>query len=316
MPFAAVITSPSGRYAPFPLVNDPSEVGLRQTVVSSNLGTVVAHHRPQRATRRATLFLHGAAGSWSTWTPVLLADRATGGAIGDPVLVDLPGWGAATLNEGQDVATLDAVCELVRSAALELGYAQWDLVGHSMGGFIALHMAARWPDEVRSVVTVSGTTWSVVEAVAQPVRGFGTLPGFVMLWRVMTILAGLGAIGLAIVRAMRAARVLRLAVAPLFRHPLVVGGSVVDALSREIRPRAFLAAVDVTRGYDPGGTWASIDCPVTAIKGDQDVFVRDFDLQRLSRLLPAARAIVIPDCGHFANVERPHSVLDALLANR
>ncbi len=72
----------------------------------------------------------------------------------------------------------------------------------------------------------------------------------------------------------------------------------------------------MTRDYDPDGVWASIDCPVTALKGDRDVFVRESDLERLTRLLPSSRTEVIDGCGHFANVERPDAVLAAILASQ
>lgn len=303
-------------YGPYPLIDDAAVFGLTSTIVTNNFGSTVARHLPQRDTARATLFLHGAAGSWSTWTPLLLAAREAGISIPDPVLFDLPGWGAAELNGTTDATTIDAVCELVRETALRLGYTQWDLVGHSMGGFIALHMAARWPENVCSVVTVSGTTWSLVESVRHPVTSFGTLPGFVMLWRVMGVLAALGLVGRALLQALDTCRLLRLALTPLFRHPFRVAKSVIDAFSHEIRPRSFVSAAEITRGYDPSAAWAAITCPITAIKGDRDVFVRDSDLISLSRLLPHARTITVPDCGHFANVERPTAVLTAIITGR
>ena len=306
----------AGSYAPYPLVDDETVFGLRRTTVSAPIGVVVARHPSERGSTHATLFLHGAAGSWSTWTPVLLAARDAGVEITDPVLVDLPGWGDGTLSEAPDAATLDAVCELVRTAAHALGYERWHLVGHSMGGFIAMHLATRWPEEVLSVVTVSGTTWSVVDSVEHPVLAFRAAPGFVMLWRVMGALAALGELGLSIVRGMHAAGLLRAAAFPLFRWPFRVHASVIDALSREVRPRSFLTAAAMTRRYDPDGVWASISCPVTALKGDRDVFVRGSDLQRLTRLLPSSRTEVIDDCGHFANVERPDAVLAAILASQ
>ncbi|MGV8896171.1 MAG: alpha/beta fold hydrolase [Rhodoglobus sp.] len=306
----------AGAYAAHPLVDDETVFGLERTDVRGEPGVIVARHLPERESEQATLFLHGAAGSWSTWTPVLLAARDTGNAIPDPVLFDLPGWGAATLNEASDAASIDAICELVRYAALELGYTRWHIVGHSMGGFIAMHMAARWPEEVLSVVSVSGTTWSVIDSVRHPVRHFRAVPGFVMLWRVMAVLSALGTAGRALVRAMEAARLLRAATFPLFRHPFRIDSGVIDALSHEIRPRAFVSAVDITRGYDPDVTWAHIACPVAALKGDRDVFVRDADLAELSRLLPSSRTAVIADCGHFANVERPDVVLAAIIATR
>jgi pimeloyl-ACP methyl ester carboxylesterase len=36
-----------------------------------------------------------------------------------------------------------------------LGYRRWNLVGHSMGGFLALHIAAAWPEQTTSVAAIS-----------------------------------------------------------------------------------------------------------------------------------------------------------------
>ena len=303
-------------YAPYPLTEDGAGLGLVSTIVTGTMGSTVAHHLPVRRSDRATLFLHGAAGSWSTWTPLLRAAEDSGSGITDPVLLDLPGWGAATLDPSPGAPTIDTVCELVRAAVLELGYTRWDVVGHSMGGFIAMHLAARWPDEVQSVVMVSGTTWSLVDSVAHPVRKVWLLPHFSALWRIMMLLSALGTTGHALVRGMQAAGLLRPVVVPLFRHPFRVSANVVDALAREIRPPSFLAAVDITRGYNPSITWAGISCPVTALKGDRDALVRDSDLEQLRRFIPASRTVVVADCGHFANIERPDAVLAAIAAQR
>lgn len=298
-------------YAPYALLTDPARFGLVSTSVSGALGSTVARHHPDRNSSRATLFLHGAAGSWTTWTPVLQAARDSDRDLGDIVLFDLPGWGDGDLHESPQARTIDTVCELVRDAAIRLGYTEWVVVGHSMGGFIALHMAATWPDSVRAVVTISGTTWSVIESVEHPVHRFSTLPGFTTLWQVMRLLAGLGRAGRSFVRGLRALRLLRPAVAPLFRHAWRIDRTVIDSLAEEIRPRSFDAAAGITRGYDTGA-WAHIGCPVTALKGDRDVFVRDDDLEKLHAVLPASRTFVVEDCGHFANVERPFAVLELI----
>lgn len=297
-------------YAPHPLVDDPSAFGLVSTRVENGLGSTVVRHRPVRDSTRATVLLHGAAGSWTTWTPVLLAARDAGTLLHEPVLFDLPGWGEGELTG--TAQTIEAVCSLVEESLLQLGYTEWDLVGHSLGGFVALHLAALRPESVRSVVMVSGTTWSVIESVEHPVARFSALPGFVALWQVMRALTALGPAGAAFVRGLDRAHLLRAAVFPLFRHPFRVPGSVIDALAREVRPRSFTAAAAIAGGYPADALWAGIRCPVTALKGDRDVFVRDDDLARLSALLPHARTAVIADCGHFANVERPEAVLEHL----
>ncbi|GAB3606141.1 hypothetical protein GCM10027413_15500 [Conyzicola nivalis] len=301
-------------YAPFPLETDETSLGFVETTVYPRTGTarIVARHRPQRTSTRATIFLHGAAGSWTTWTPMLAAADEAGITIVNPVLLDLPGWGDATPAPGDAPLTLDTVCELVRDMALELGYTEWDLVGHSLGGFIALHMASIWPQSVHSVALVSGTTWSVIDAVARPWHGLRVIPGFVLLRFFMRLLAPIQPVALAAVRGLRALGILRFATSPLFRHPTRVDDTVIDALATELRPRSFVTAGDVTRGYDADARWSLIECEVLATKGDNDVFVTDGDLERLARVVRRCTTTVIADCGHFGNVEQPAAVLAAL----
>jgi pimeloyl-ACP methyl ester carboxylesterase len=304
------LTAQTG-YAPYELIPDPREFGLMSTTLTNDLGSCVARHPPSRGSDVATVFLHGAAGSWTTWTPMLLAAQADGIDLGDTVLLDLPGWGDAAMAADSDHTVL-AISTLVRDVVLQLGYSQWRLVGHSLGGFVALHMAATWPERTRDVGLVSGTTFSVMRTVEHPFRHFGELPGFVMLWRVMQALALFGAGGRAFVRGVHRLGLLRLATFPLFRHWTRVSRSEVDALSLELRPRSFDAAARATRGYPADALWGTIECPVHALKGDRDVFVSPADLQQLGRLLPDSHLAVIADCGHFGPIERPHEVLAAL----
>lgn len=303
---------PLDAYGPLELVNDAAALGLTTTTVSSPLGTCVARHPAERSSTRATLFLHGAAGSWTTWTPLVQVANGLGIDLGDTVIFDLPGWGDAVLTSDRADHTVLAICSLVKDMADELGYTEWDLVGHSLGGFVALHMASIWPHCVLSVGMVSGTTFSVMQSVEHPLRRFGELPGFTLLWRVMQFLALLGTAGPGLVRGMGAMGLLRPATFPLFRHWRKVPRTQGRALAREIRPRSFAAAAEVTRGYDADGMWSTIDCPVRATKGDRDVFVTQDDLDHLGRLLPNSVRTVIADCGHFGAVERPLDVLVAL----
>lgn len=58
-------------YAPRGLVADDRELGLTTSRVDTELGSVAVRHSPHRTSSIATLLLHGAAGSWTTWTPML-----------------------------------------------------------------------------------------------------------------------------------------------------------------------------------------------------------------------------------------------------
>jgi len=299
-------------YGPHELVTDPAEFGLITTTVATDLGSCVARHPARRGSPRATIFIHGAAGSWTTWTPMLITARTRGIALGDTVLVDLPGWGDAYMTESGSLQTIDAIASMITAAADELGYPQWDLIGHSLGGFVALHLASIAPQRVLSVGIVSGTTFSVISSVEHPFRHFAEIPGFTMLWRVMQLLGLLGGAGIGLVRGLGRVGLLRPLTFPLFRHWSAIPKSQGTALAQELRPRAFAAAARATLGYDAVAQWSKIACPVRATKGDRDIFVTASDHVKLGNVLPNSIRIVIPDCGHFGNVERPAAVLAAL----
>lgn len=316
MPHTVDETRPS--YAPRGLHTDATALGLRTTTVRSPFGSCIAHHPPVRSSIRATIFLHGAAGSWTTWTPLIATASAKRIDLGDTVLLDLPGWGGASLSHPDGSAddnadrTMFGISSLVRELAEQLGYTEWDLVGHSLGGFVALHMASLWPECVLSVGLVSATTFSVIHSIEHPLTRFGELPGFTMLWRVMQFLELLGSTGRSLVRGLGTVGLLGPLTSPLFRHWRSIPRSQVVALADEVRPRSFATAAAAIRGYNADARWSKIQCPVRATKGDRDVFVTDADLAHLGGLLPGSIRSVIDDCGHFGTVERPDAVLVAL----
>jgi pimeloyl-ACP methyl ester carboxylesterase len=83
------------------------------------------------------------------------ADTAT--ALGYEALApDLLGYGAQRDVAESDITLPAQVAEL--RAAIRHAYASApvDVVGHSVGGVIALLLAAQWPDTVRRVVSVEG----------------------------------------------------------------------------------------------------------------------------------------------------------------
>jgi len=303
-------------YSPRALQTDATALGLTSTRVTRNAGTpvaesTVARHPAQRTGVRATVMLHGAAGTWTTWTP-LLAEAATAGRpITEPVLFDLPGWGDAA-SSTRHQATNDSICALVIETLEQLGYTEWDLVGHSMGGFISLHIASLRPDAVRSLRLVSPTAHSVIAAVSHPFARPVRIPAFVGLMLAMRLLAPLTGAVSGLVRFLGRTGALRVFVIPLFRHTFRVDHSEITAIGDQLRPRVFVAATEAAREYDADGRWAGISCPVFAARGDRDAFTSDFDLERLGGLLPQLRSTVIPDCGHFGNVERPAETLAAL----
>lgn len=86
------------------------------------------------------VLLHGFCEDASLWTGLsaALADLPV-------VAIDLPGFGQSDLPAEP---TMEAYATAVHSALDALGIARCVLVGHSLGGYVALEFAARWPDRL------------------------------------------------------------------------------------------------------------------------------------------------------------------------
>ena len=314
-------------YCPFPITTDPRPFGLATSTLALRSGQVVVRHGRRTSSDTATILLHGAAGSWSTWTPLLRADsdssadsdsadlnsaeRPGGPTLTDLIIPDLPGWGDSPLPPDEHSLTIETMAQLVAESARALGYRRWVVIGHSMGGFIALELAAAAARETTFVGLVSATTFSVVESARHPLTRFGALPGYAALLQVMRVLSLAGSAGTAFVRGLHRMSLLRPLVAPLFSHPRLVGASVIAALGAEARPRAFALASALAAGYDPG-RWSRIACPVRGVHGDGDVFVARSDIARLRDVIPDFSAQALQDTGHFGHIERPEATLRML----
>ncbi|MBF4606740.1 alpha/beta fold hydrolase [Curtobacterium sp. VKM Ac-1393] len=284
-------------YAPYPVSPTPATWHLRRTEIVTPAGPVVVHHRPGPD---ALLLLHGVAGSWSTWSPLLTTAAGIDGR--GLVLVDLPGWGSSPAPRG--AFDLDDVAVSLTTVLDALGIAWVDVVGHSMGAFVGMHLAVVAAERVRSVALVSGTTVATADAARHPLRGLRTLPSFTLLRAGLTLtreaarpmLSALSRVGL-----------LPLLAAPVFTHVRRLDRSVLDAFVQELRPTRFTDAARTAAGYDLD-RWRGITCPVTAIAGRDDVFARVSDLEALRELVPQVRTVLLDDCGHFAHVEHPDAV--------
>lgn len=282
------------------LIEDERALGLERRVVETAAGPVVVRAGAP-AEGPGLLLVHGAAGSWSTWTPLLQHAAETRRPRSGVVAVDLPGWGASPaprtpLDPG---GAADALAEVARA----VGHDRWTVVGHSLGGFVALELAVREPTATAGVLLVSPTGPAVVRAIRRPLLGGARLPWFAGMLLAMRALAAAPALlGLARPLLGPLSR-------PLFAAP--VDPSVRAAFADELRPSAFLAAARAAADYDLG-RWQRVACPALSVRGERDVFAGEHDAEALRRLVPGFAEQRLPDAGHFAAIERPDAVLDAL----
>ncbi|TFD52879.1 alpha/beta hydrolase [Cryobacterium sp. Hh7] len=296
-------------YSPFALDPDARHFGLTTSSMRLRGGTVVVRHGRRTTSQTATILLHGAAGSWTTWTPLLQAAHATERDLPDLIIPDLPGWGDSPLPADEASLTVESMAETVAEVARALGYERWNVVGHSMGGFIALQLAASETRATASVGLVSATSFSIQDSVRHPIRHFFVLPAFTTLLLTMRILRLGGSASRSLITALARLNLLRGLVAPLFRRPGIIDGAVVAAIGTELRPAGFVLAAVRAGAYDATRRWAQIVCPVRAVHGDDDVFVTAADDAKLREVVPQCVISTIAGAGHFGQIERPLEVL-------
>ncbi|WP_166791727.1 alpha/beta fold hydrolase [Cryobacterium frigoriphilum] len=315
-------------YCPFPISTDPRQFGLTTSTMRLAHGVVVVRHGRRTLGDTATILLHGAAGSWTTWTPLLAAaasgtpasqrhaetDAATL-PLTDLIVADLPGWGESALAADPADRTVEALAATVAEVARALGYRRWVVLGHSMGGFVALQLAASEPESTVSVALISPTTFSVIDSVRHPVTRGAALPAYTALLMMMRLLAGLGRVGEALIAGVARLSLLRLLVSPLFDRAARMDATVIAALASEVRPVGFTVASAQAGGYDAAERWSRIVCPVRSVTGDSDVFIAASDAERLRGVIANFETVIMAGAGHFAHIERPFTVLTALNAH-
>ncbi len=104
---------------------------------------------PDLSRGEVVLFVHGAGGNARLWQPYL--DHLV--ARHSPLAIDLPGHGRSGGWEG--LKAIEAYREFMRKFADRLDLRPFVLVGHSMGGAIALDFALHYPERLRGIVLVA-----------------------------------------------------------------------------------------------------------------------------------------------------------------
>ena len=115
--------------------------------------TLMLHGRPviyaQAGAGPVLLLVHGMGGGYENWREVIgpLARRHT------VVAPDLPGHGASAPSNGD--YSIGALAAGLRDLLLALGHDRATLVGHSLGGGIAMQLAYQFPELAERLVLVS-----------------------------------------------------------------------------------------------------------------------------------------------------------------
>ena len=97
------------------------------------------------------VLVHGMGSAATAWKPLtpFLQERF------NVITVDLPGHGQTPMIAGQAMDPISIGELVVREVKEQLGVTEFDVIGNSWGGWIALEMAASFPNSVRSVTALA-----------------------------------------------------------------------------------------------------------------------------------------------------------------
>jgi pimeloyl-ACP methyl ester carboxylesterase len=231
---------------------------------------------------RPLLLLHGfggAAWNFTAMVPLLEGRRL--------LVPDLPGHGGSSPLPAPSLAAFaDAVADLLDEPAA--------VFGHSMGGVVALRLAERHPQLVRSVVLAAPAGISSASRVGAISIG---LAGLVQPGRIA---------GRRVHRVARSARLKRLVFAPLeVSNPELLSAETVHGFLRATTMhRDVLGAGLALARDDPRQSLGAVSCPTLVLFGGRDRQVPLQDGFEYARRLRAPLR-VIADCGHLLIGERP-----------
>ncbi|MDQ6879240.1 MAG: 2-succinyl-6-hydroxy-2,4-cyclohexadiene-1-carboxylate synthase [Candidatus Dormibacteraeota bacterium] len=216
------------------------------------------------------------------------------------VLPDLRGHGDTEARPGAPY-TMDACTADLEMLWDHLGIARTHLVGYSMGGRLAIHIAARRPERLLSLLTIGAHAGLEEdaregrrrgdEALAQRIETDG-LDAFVDYWGGLPLFAGLERRGPSFVAQVRAER-MKNRVAGLAGALRGMGAGAMRPVWDEL---------------------AHVQVPCTFVAGQLDHgYVAS--ARRLATSIPHGRMVVVQRAGHSVHQERPDAFARLLLAH-
>lgn len=232
--------------------------------------------------RPTLVFIHHFGGSERSWGAVV---ARLDGAF--PTLAfDLPGFGSAAHASGP--FSVSSYADVVEADLRALGSRDFVLVGHSMGGKVALALAARQPAGLRALLLLAPSP-PTPEPIADDVRAES--------------MAGWGEYGA------MSKTLARVTAAPLPDDTwrLAIGDMM------RCGKAAWTAWLTTGSREDFSGAMPQVTAPVTILLGSRDaVLPTDLMQREVADRLPEARVVTVADAGHLLPLEAPDAVAAAI----
>jgi pimeloyl-ACP methyl ester carboxylesterase len=237
----------------------------------------------RRGSAKTILLIHGAGMSARSW-----ALQIQGLSPGHQVLaMDLPGHGASDpIAEASLESYTDAACTLLTT----LGIGPVFVAGHSLGGSVALALAARRPELVKGLVLISSC--------AKTPQSSGTFKAL------------LGSLPVPF------RRMLFSSTARSFLFALGATNSAVQLALRDLRncrPETIRRDVAAAEGMNLEGSAQNVLTPTLILCGTSDIVTPLRLSEKLAALIPGARLHAVDQAGHMLPLEAPERVNQEIL---
>ena len=246
------------------------------------------------------LLIHGMAGTCENWREVIepLARHYT------VIAPDLPGHGLSA--GGQGDYSLGNLAAGLRDLLLVLGHERATLVGHSLGGGVAMQFSYQFPEMVERLVLVSSGGLGLE---VSPVLRAAALPGADLF---IAATAGLGQkIGGAIGGGLS-----KVGVKPAADLAEVARGY--GSLAEPERRKAFLATLRSVVGTEGQRVSAADrfylaeEVPVLIVWGARDPIIPASHGEDAHGVLPGSRLEIFDGVGHLPQIEQPTRFITVL----
>jgi 3-oxoadipate enol-lactonase len=215
------------------------------------------------------------------------------------VVLDNRGVGRSDKPRGPyRMATLaDDVAAVIEAAGVERAI----VVGISLGGMIAQHVALRHPDKVAGLVLLA-TTAGLPYARPPTMRALATLLGLPIAGRFRTA----PQVGRALARMLLSAKDVPRARELLSEWPAAMR-------AEPMRPRSYFAQLAAVATHSTGFRLRRLACPTVVVTGDEDILIPPKNSRMLAKLVPGAHLEVVRECGHAIPASDPGCVERALV---
>jgi pimeloyl-ACP methyl ester carboxylesterase len=252
------------------------------------------------------VFVHGLFGQGRNWTTIARKLAEDGHRV---TLLDLPNHGHSPWTDRVDYGDM---AEFVAAELALLGDPV-TLVGHSMGGKVAMQLALRWPELLRALVVVD------VAPVEYPMTGGRTDDPDEEASPFAAFIAAMKEVDLDdLADREEADAALRTAVPSTMVRSFLLQSLVRDGVGPDggwkWRLNLDVLARDLgeLRGFPEPPPGATFDGPVLWIAGANSTYVLDDDRPRMDQLFPTTRLVRIKNAGHWVHSEQPEVFLETV----